>query len=343
MRYLITGGCGFLGSSLAAEALRRGGELWVLDNLYRVGTSANLEWLRGLGSFEFFQADIRTPAEVRKAVEASRPAVIFHVAGQVAMTTSLADPRLDFEVNAVGTFNLIEAVRGAAPGAAVIYSSTNKVYGDLEWVRYEETATRYVTPDFPNGFDETTPLHFHSPYGCSKGAADQYLLDSARVFGLNTVVFRHSSIYGGRQFATFDQGWVGWFCQKALEQRSAKDAPTFTIAGNGKQVRDVLHVEDAVRAYFAAAEEVAHVRGLAFNIGGTMANSLSLVELFSLLEELLDVRLRFEQQAPRVSDQKVFVADTSSVFRALGWKPEVSARDGIRRMLDWLQGLPPRD
>lgn len=340
MRILITGGCGFLGSNLAAEALRRGEELWVFDNLSRVGGAANLDWLRGQGDFAFLQSDIRNRDEVYKAVKDSRPDAIFHVAGQVAMTTSLKDPRLDFETNTVGTFNLIEAVRENSPGAAVIYSSTNKVYGDLEWVRYEETETRYVAPDFPDGFDETTPLDFRSPYGCSKGAADQYLLDAARVFGLNTVVFRHSSIYGGRQFATFDQGWVGWFCQKAMEQKLSRDrgeaSETFTIAGSGKQVRDVLHAQDAVQAYFAALDAIKAVRGQVFNIGGAMGNSLSLLELFALLERLVGIAPRFDRLAPRVSDQKIFIAAIKSAQSALGWTPRLKVCDGIRWMLEWM-------
>jgi len=343
MRFLITGGCGFLGSNLAAEVLRRGEELWIFDNLSRIGGASNLEWLRGQGEFGFLQLDIRNRDQVHRAVKDSRPDAIFHVAGQVAMTTSLKDPRLDFETNTVGTFNLIEAVRENTPEAALIYSSTNKVYGDLEWIRYDETETRYVAPDYPDGFDESIPLDFRSPYGCSKGAADQYLLDAARMFGLNTVVFRHSSIYGGRQFATFDQGWVGWFCQQALEQKRAvergEEPKAFTIAGTGKQVRDVLHADDAVRAYFAAVDRIDLVRGEAFNLGGTTANSLSLLELFAFLEGHLEIDLRFERLVPRASDQKIFVADIRKVQSALRWIPKIAAHHGLSQVLEWVQSL----
>lgn len=338
MRYLITGGCGFLGSNLAAAVLERGEQLCVFDNLSRRGSTLNLDWLRGQGVFEFRHGDIRNPNDVQRVVEEVRPDVVFHLAGQVAMTTSLADPRLDFEINALGSFNLLDAVRRSAPEALVLYSSTNKVYGDLEWTPYEETETRYVAPAFPNGFDETAPLDFHSPYGTSKGSADQMMLDHHRVFGLRTVVFRHSSMYGGRQFATADQGWVGWFCGLAVQAgRGLLDKP-FTISGTGKQVRDVLHAEDMKTLYFSAVERGDAVAGQAFNIGGGMANSLSLLELFRLLEELHGVEMRFERLPPRISDQRIFVADIAKAQRLLGWEPRVDARRGVSDMLAWIAG-----
>lgn len=336
MKYLVTGGCGFLGSNLAAQVLKQGHELVVFDNLYRYGSNLNLEWLRSLGEFEFIHADIRNRNDVERAIKEVKPEVIFHLAGQVAMTTSVANPRLDFEVNVLGSFNLLEAVRQHSPESAIIYSSTNKVYGDLEYIEYQETETRYVCPQYPKGFDEAVTLDFHSPYGCSKGAADQYMLDYARMFGLKTVVFRHSSIYGGRQFSTYDQGWIGWFCQKALEAKTNPDVEPFTISGNGKQVRDVLYASDAVECYMAAVEKMDLVRGQVFNIGGGMDNSLSLLELFDVLEELVDVRLKYRQLPPRSSDQKVFVADIAKTNKFLGWMPNVGARAGVRRMLEWL-------
>ena len=246
MKYLITGGCGFLGSNIAAEVLKRGEELAVFDNLSRFGAAQNLAWLSAQGEFLFQYGDIRDPFAVARLVKEFRPDIIFHLAGQVAMTTSIANPRLDFEINALGTLNVLEAVRGHCPECGILYSSTNKVFGDLEYLEYEETPTRYVVPSHPNGFDESTLLDFHSPYGCSKGAADQYFLDYHRIFGLKTVVFRHSSMYGGRQFSTYDQGWVGWFCQKAVEIKQGKLKESFTISGNGKHVRDLLFSIDNV-------------------------------------------------------------------------------------------------
>lgn len=336
MKLLITGGCGFLGSNLAAHAIEKGMDLVVFDSLYRAGSLANLSWLKGKGEFRFIHGDIRNQNDVTRLIQDFCPEAVFHLAGQVAMTTSISNPRMDFEVNVVGTHNLLEAIRLYAPEAAVVYSSTNKVYGDLEQYMYRETDTRYECINKPNGFDESTPLDFHSPYGCSKGAADQYMLDYARIFGLNTVVFRHSSMYGGRQFATYDQGWIGWFCQQAVETKKGLLTQPFTISGTGKQVRDVLHAEDMIDLYFAALNNNNLIRGQAFNVGGGIANSLSLLELFTLLEEFVDVELSYIRLAPRESDQRVFVADIAKACERIGWNPKVTARDGVQRMLGWV-------
>jgi len=339
MKLLITGGCGFLGSNLAAHAISRGDDLVVFDSLYRSGSMENLVWLKGQGTFRHVHGDIRNQNDITRLVQEFMPDAIFHLAGQVAMTTSIANPRMDFEVNVMGSHNLLEAVRLYSPETAVLYSSTNKVYGDLEQYGYEETPTRYQCIDRQNGFDESTPLEFHSPYGCSKGAADQYMLDYARIFGLKTVVFRHSSMYGGRQFATYDQGWVGWFCQQAVETSRNPGREPFTISGNGKQVRDVLHAEDMVRLYFGAVGRIEVARGQVFNVGGGMANSLSLLELFSLLEEFTGTELNYTKLPPRESDQRVFVADVSKATRLLEWAPEVTAREGVAKMVAWVGGL----
>jgi len=339
MKLLITGGCGFLGSNLAAHAIEQGIDLHVLDSLHRSGSQRNLEWLRGLGKFDFAHCDMRNANDVARAVKRIRPDAVFHLAGQVAMTTSIADPRMDFETNALGTLNLLEAVREHASGAGVIYSSTNKVYGDLEQYQYQETATRYVCVDRPRGFGEDTPLDFHSPYGCSKGAADQYLLDYHRIFGLKTVVFRHSSMYGGRQFATADQGWIGWFCQMAAQTRQGLRREPFTISGNGKQVRDVLHAEDMIRLYFSTLANIEGACGQAYNVGGGIDNSLSLLELFGLLEAQIGQPLTYRELPPRESDQRVFVADVAKIGATVQWKPEVGAPDGVRRMLDWVESI----
>jgi CDP-paratose 2-epimerase len=339
MKLLITGGCGFLGSNLGAHALDKNNELLIFDNLYRKGAIDNLHWLQSLGKFKYINGDIRNANDVNRVIKEFCPEAVFHLAGQVAMTTSIANPRMDFEVNTVGSFNLLEAIRDFAPEAAVIYSSTNKVYGDLEQYAYGETATRFVCLDKPNGFDETVPMDFHSPYGCSKGAADQYMLDFARIYGLKTVVFRHSSMYGGRQYATTDQGWVGWFCQMAVEAKAGKKEP-FPIFGNGKQVRDVLHARDMIELYNAALTQIDNACGQVFNIGGGISNSLSLLELFSLLEELNDCQMNYISNPPRESDQRVFVADISKAKNILGWVPQISAKEGIQEMLSWVRSIP---
>lgn len=341
MNLLITGGCGFLGSNLARRGLDEGWRVTVFDNMSRIGTQDNLGWLRAAGDIAVVHGDIRDPDAVSSVVVASAPEVIFHLAGQVAMTTSLQNPRADFEINALGTLNVLEAVRTRAPQASLIYSSTNKVYGDLSQFTYEETETRYCCSDHPRGFDEETPLSFHSPYGCSKGAADQYILDYSRLFGVRGTVFRHSSMYGGRQYATFDQGWVGWFCRMAAETRRGLLREPFHIAGNGKQVRDVLHADDLVSLYFAAASQPTRVAGQAFNIGGGLDNSLSLLELFQLLGSFIGQRLRFACDPPRQSDQRVFIADLTRITSAIGWSPRVRAHEGVRDMYEWTEGMYP--
>lgn len=336
MKYLITGGCGFVGSNLAAEVLKRGEELVVFDNLYRLGSSENLEWLKSKGDFKYYPLDIRNVTDVETVIMEEKPDVVFHLAGQVAMTTSIINPRLDFEINALGTFNLLDSIRKYSPNSVVLYSSTNKVYGDFESLIFDEKETRFESKAYPNGFNENLPLDFHSPYGCSKGAADQYLLDFSRIYGIRTVVFRHSSMYGGNQHSTIDQGWIGWFCQKAVEIKSGECLEPFTISGTGKQVRDVLHADDVVRLYFMATENIEKVKGMVFNIGGGANFSLSLIELFSMLEKLLNVRMIYKQISARESDQLVFVADGRKIYDLIGWEPKVTPIDGVMKLLDWI-------
>ena len=296
-------------------------------------------WLRGLGNVTFIHGDTRVKNDVETVIKEGQFDAVFHLAGQVAMTTSIVNPYQDFETNTVGTLNVLDSVRKYSPQTAIFFSSTNKVYGDLEAYTYEETDTRYQCVEFPNGFNESIPLDFRSPYGCSKGAADQYMLDYARIFGVKTVVFRHSSMYGGRQFATSDQGWIGWFVGKALEKKQNRECKPFTINGNGKQVRDILHAEDMIRLYFMALENVDKVCGQAFNIGGTMEQSLSLLELFAMLEDMLGIELQYTKLPPRQSDQKVFVADIKKIKERIGWVPKVSAREGVASMIEWVKQI----
>ncbi len=337
MKILVIGGCGFLGSNLAAHGIKEGYNISILDNLSRVGATQNLKWLESIGKFTYIHGDIRNRNDIENIIKNGNYEAVFHLAGQVAMTTSIADPYKDFQTNAMGTFHVLDAIRKYSPETVMMFSSTNKVYGDLEQYHYRETEQRYICDEWPNGFDETIPLDFRSPYGCSKGAADQYMLDYSRIYGIKTVVFRHSSMYGGRQFATYDQGWIGWFCQKALEIKWNKNTAPFTISGNGKQVRDILHADDMIRLYYTALHHSSKASGQVFNIGGGMDQSLSLLELFDLLEELLEVKLDYRKLPPRASDQKVFVADISKIENAIGWKPRINAKDGISRMLNWTE------
>ena len=344
MRILITGGCGFLGSNLAQTCFENGNDVTVIDNLSRSGTDKNCEWLKTLAQekkvkFNFVKSDTKDFSPISEIVKELKPIIIFHLAGQVAMTTSLENPRRDFDTNVVGGFNILESVRQFSPESIILYSSTNKVYGDLEHVSIEEAETRYVTPKFPKGFDEKIGLDFQSPYGCSKGATDQYMLDYARLFKLKTVVFRHSTIFGGRQFATFDQGWVGWFTQQAIKTKKGLLKEPFTIAGTGKQVRDILFISDLIDCYFKAVNSISKTAGQAYNIGGGMENSLSLLELFQILESQLSVKLNFTKLDWRASDQRVFVADTSKAIRDFGFQVNTNKVEGIRKMISWIETL----
>ncbi len=336
MKWLITGGCGFVGSNLTHSLLEDGEEIVILDNLSRIGAEINLSWLQKnhRKGFEFINEDTRNAEEIATIIKDLQPDVIAHLAGQVAMTTSIVNPRLDFQTNAYGTFNILDAIRLHSPQTIILYSSSNKVYGSLDQLTTIEEEARYILPDFPEGLDESTPLRAHSPYGCSKLCADQYVQDFNRVYGISSIVFRHSSIYGSHQFATFDQGWVGWFCQKALEARKENPQP-FSINGNGKQVRDVLYTDDLISIYKMAVKNIKTTQGKVYNIGGGMKNSLSLLELFSLLEKLIDVQLHYFNLDWREGDQKVFVANNSLASQDFGWSPRVDKVSGIQKTLDW--------
>ena len=339
MKLLINGGCGFLGSNLASYAIENKYDVTVFDNMSRLGSDRNREWLGTLGDFTYIHGDTRNKNDIENIIKEGQFDAVFHLAGQVTMTKSIIDPYKDFETNAIGAINVLDAIRKYSPHTAIVFSSTNKVYGDLENYVYEETNTRYICKEFPNGFDESVPLDFRSPYGCSKGCADQYMLDFARIYGIKSVVFRHSSMYGSRQFATYDQGWVGWFVAKAIEKYQTPNCKPFTISGNGKQVRDLLYAEDMINLYFRTLNYIDKVCGQAYNIGGTMAQSLSLLELFDMLEKILDIKMEYTRLPPRQSDQKVFVADISKIKNKIGWEPKVSAYAGITKMLDWVKTI----
>ena len=324
-----------LGSNLAYSAIKSSNEIVVVDNLSKSGGAENLKWLQKHGDITFHNVDIANIEAIEKIIKDFLPDVIFHVAGQVAMTKSIEDPRYDFNTNTLGSFNILEALRKYCPNSTIIYSSTNKVYGDLEYIDYIESDMRYTAKNYKNGFDSKTGIDLTTPYGCSKGAADQYFLDYARVFNLNTVVLRHSTIYGSRQFATLDQGWIGWFCKKAIETKNRNQEHRFTISGNGKQVRDILHVSDAVTLYNLLVDNIKTVRGKVFNVGGGITNSFSLLELFQFLENQIGQTLEFEKLNPRKSDQKFFVCNLEEIYSSVKWKPLVSKEDGVSEALEW--------
>ncbi|MGB1250294.1 MAG: GDP-mannose 4,6-dehydratase [Candidatus Promineifilaceae bacterium] len=336
MKFFITGGAGFIGCNSAEYFLNQGHAVTVFDNLSRPGTEKNLAWLRGLNSAEnlhFIQGDIRNYDALCASIGGSD--VVLHLAGQVAVTTSVVNPREDFEINALGTFNVLEAVRNHCPDAIVINASTNKVYGGMESVQIVEQEDQYAYADYPCGIPETFPLDFHSPYGCSKGAADQYALDYARIYGLKTVSLRQSCIYGSRQFGIEDQGWVAHFVIAVVKNRP------ISIYGDGKQVRDVLHISDLIQAYEAAIANIGTISGQAFNIGGGSTNTLSIWSQFGpILETLVGKPIPVQLGDWRPGDQHVFVADIRKAHEVLGWKPDVSPHEGIAKLYEWVSANP---
>jgi len=330
-RMLITGGAGFIGCNAARFFAARNWNITVLDNLSRPGTEKNLQWLRDETTFDFAQVDIRDQAAIDRVIADGRFDAVLHLAAQVAVTTSVIDPRADFAVNALGTFNMLDAVRRYSPEAVFIFASTNKVYGKIVTATCELHGTRYAYSNRLYGISESEPLDFLSPYGCSKGAADQYALDFARIYKIPAISFRQSCIYGPRQFGMEDQGWVAWFVIASMLGRD------ITIFGDGKQVRDVLHVDDLLRAYEAAILTPEKVAGEAFNIGGGPNQIISLIDLVVVLEERFqrNIPLRWDDWRP--GDQQVYVSDIRKIQRALNWKPEIGVNRGITQLIDWVE------
>ncbi|MFH1877598.1 MAG: SDR family NAD(P)-dependent oxidoreductase [Candidatus Omnitrophota bacterium] len=331
MKVLITGGAGFIGCNIAEYYLNRGDEVIVLDDLSRPGAETNLAWLRSLGKIDFIKQDIREIKGLKRNIE-KRGSIdlICHMAAQVAVTTSVTDPETDFHTNALGTFNVLESVRQAGIDPVIIYASTNKVYGEMTDLNVIEKDGRYQYEDMAQGISEKRPLDFHSPYGCSKGSADQYVIDYSRIYGVRTVCMRQSCVYGKRQFGIEDQGWVAWFIIAAVLGRP------ITIYGDGKQVRDILYVEDLVRLYHAAYENIGTVKGMAFNVGGGTQNQLSLLELIGILRRKSGEELKISFAGWRPGDQKIFVSDIGRAKKILNWVPETDSARGIDLLWEWV-------
>ena len=330
---LITGGAGFVATNVADRLAHDGWHVRLFDNLSRAGVEQNADWLRRQhgAKVELVRGDIRDAAAVQRAVAGATH--VFHFAAQVAVTTSLVDPVSDFEVNARGTLNLLEAIRMLDRRPSLLFTSTNKVYGHLDDLPLRVQDLRYEPQDAAiagAGISEARPLDFHSPYGCSKGAAEQYILDYARTFGLPAAVFRMSCIYGPHQFGTEDQGWVAHFIIQAL-----KNGP-LTLYGDGLQVRDVLFVDDLVNAMLAAHAVMPQIQGQAFNIGGGPSNTVSLLELLEVIGGLLGRTPVYSLEEWRTADQRYYVSDTTKFTRATGWTPQVSVIDGVERLMAWL-------
>lgn len=331
VKTIITGGAGFIGSNAASRFLRLGHQVVVVDNLHREGVQKNLNWLQSQGSFEFARTDVRDRHAISQVFQAHRDAgQILHLAGQVAVTTSVTNPREDFEINALGSFNVLEAMRESGMTATLIYSSTNKVYGEMTDVGVQEKDGRYGYARLPEGVSEERNLDFHSPYGCSKGAADQYVIDYHRIYGLRTIVFRQSCIYGYRQFGAEDQGWVAWFMIASKLNRP------ITVYGDGKQVRDILFIDDLLDAYEAAFAAGDKALGKAYNVGGGTENVLSLLELIAYIEKRQNRKLPYGLSGWRPGDQKVFVSDIRRAQADLSWRPKTSCHAGLEQLYDWV-------
>jgi len=328
---LVTGGAGFIGSNIANALAGQGHGVLVYDALSRPGVEKNLAWLQERHGDLIVPiiADVRDEDELARAAREAK--AVFHMAAQVAVTTSLADPREDFEINIRGTLNLLDAIRLKGDGTPIVFASTNKVYGDLADLKFDLRGDKYVAADpavAANGISEARPLDFHTPYGCSKGAADQYVLDYARSFDMRTAVLRMSCIYGVRQMGTEDQGWVAHFLIRALEGRP------ITLYGDGCQVRDILDVSNAVEAYLKAWERIDRVKGRAFNLGGGPGNAISLREL---LAHIVGHEVEVEYSDWRAGDQRYFVADTRTARSELGLSPEVKWKEGVSALAEWLR------
>jgi CDP-paratose 2-epimerase len=331
--YFITGGAGFIGSNYVHRLVQRGESVTIYDNLSRAGAPKNIAWLEktfGKDACKLIVGDLR---DHNLLIESARNAdVIVHLAGQVAVTTSVTNPREDFEANALGTFNALEAARLSERNPIFIYSSTNKVYGGMEDVEIIEEATRWLYQDLIEGCSEAQPLDFHSPYGCSKGTGDQYVRDYARIYGLRSVVFRQSCIYGPRQFGVEDQGWLAWMMIAAVTGRQ------ITIYGDGKQVRDVLHVNDLLNAYDAAIDKIDRAQGEVYNMGGGSRNLLAVwAEFGPILERLLGKKIEVTHADWRPGDQRVFYADYRKAKRELDWEPKIDLEEGIEMLFDWVK------
>jgi CDP-paratose 2-epimerase len=329
---LITGGAGFIGVNSAVHFSKRGWQVSILDNLSRKGTDKNLAWIRqSTKDIDFHEIDIRDFHSLSRVIDQVRPDLLLHLAAQVAVTTSYLNPREDFEINALGSFNILEAVRLHSPETFTLFASTNKVYGGMESVPVVLGDHGYNFKDLPSGVPETQPLDFHSPYGCSKGIADQYTLDYARIYNLQTCCFRQSCIYGIRQFGIEDQGWVAWFTIASLLGKP------ITLYGNGWQTRDVLNVQDLALAYEAAWNKRNEISGQAFNIGGGPNNTLCLKDLLLFLESELGISIQPKFAQSRPGDQPAFICDIRKSEAFLGWKPETGVYEGVRELIQWVK------
>jgi CDP-paratose 2-epimerase len=331
-RVLITGGAGFIGTNAALYYLKRGEYVTIFDNFSRKGSQRNAQFISDefKSNLQIIKGDVRDlKNEINTLVKNCD--LVLHLAGQVAVTTSVDNPSEDFEINALGTLNVLEAIRKSCNNPVFIYSSTNKVYGDLNVLKIIENETRYHFDKLPFGVSEKMTLDFYSPYGCSKGAADQYVRDYARIYGLNTIVFRQSCIYGPHQFGIEDQGWLAWFMIAVFKNKP------ITIYGNGKQVRDALYVDDLVSAYDKAFLNISKTKGQIYNIGGGRSNSISIwKEFFPVLEKYFGKKIIPIFDYPRLGDQKIYISDIRKSKNDFCWEPKIDLNTGLDKLYAWI-------
>lgn len=335
MKALVTGGAGFIGTNVVKYFAQKYDKIIIFDNLSRKNTEKNLTFIQNnFKNVTFIKGDVRNWEEVKKVYEDNKFDVVFHLAAQVAVTTSVEDPRTDFEINALGAFNVLEGARVTGQRPIMLYSSTNKVYGGMEEVVIiKKDDTHYGYKDYPAGITEKFPLDFHSPYGCSKGTGDQYFVDYARIYGFKTVVFRQSCIYGDHQFGNEDQGWVAHFLIATYNGKP------LNIYGDGLQVRDVLYVKDLVLLYEKAIENIEKVKGQVFNAGGGQDNTLSLLEFIAIIEKKLGHKIKYSFDDWRPGDQKVYISNTAKAKKILNWSPKFNVNEGIDALYEWVKEL----
>lgn len=328
MKIIVTGGLGFIGINTCLE-LSKDNQVHIIDNLSRKGNIQNYQLISQIDNIKLHVKDIRNFHDLSIVFREIKPDVVIHLAGQVAVTFSVQNPREDFEINLLGTFNILECIRLFSPHCSLLFASTNKVYGEYE-TEIIESSNRY---DYKNilGVSESIPLDFHSPYGCSKGGADQYVRDYSRIYGIKSVVLRQSCIYGPNQFGIEDQGWVAWFTIASTFDKS------FYIYGNGKQVRDILYVKDLVDLYSLIIKNIHRCSGEIFNVGGGIHNSMSLLELINFLESKLERKLNYQYSDWRPGDQKIYISDVSKLKDVLGWVPKTTVKKGLENLFEWVK------
>ncbi len=330
-KILITGGAGFIGSNTAEFFSKKKWKVYIFDNLSRKGTKINLKRIKNKIS-NFYFGDIKNYNKLNNILKRVKPDVIIHAAGQVAVTKSIQDPKKDFNDNLFGTFNLLESIRKNKLKSKLIYTSTNKVYGNLEYLKFVEKKEKYIFKNLKKGVGEKLNLDLHSPYGCSKGAADQYINDYSRIYGLDAVVLRQSCVYGENQFGIEDQGWVAWFSIASYLKKK------ITIYGNGKQVRDILFITDLCDLYYKiATSKKKIINECIFNVGGGYKFSLSILELLNILRKKNKINLKLKYSKARKGDQKIFISDNSKINKYFRWKPKTSPTKGIDKLLQWIK------